>query len=262
MPRKKMKAYYEEIAPDYVRYRRVHPEVLRCLITTGSVHGDSRVLEIGCGTGNYICALRKSAGCNCWGIDPSEQMLRQAMRRSPSVQISCGRAEKLKFPGQSFDLAFAVDVVHHITDRKRAFSEAARVLRPRGRLCIVTDSEDIIRHRQPLSIYFPETIGVELSRYPAIHLLRAELAGAGFAELVETVVEFSTVLPDIEPYRAQVFSTLRLIPKKAFARGMARLENDFHHGPIPWVSRYLMLWGAKPAPANCQTAGRSQRNAP
>jgi ubiquinone/menaquinone biosynthesis C-methylase UbiE len=33
-----------------------------------------------------------------------------------------------------------VDVVHHITDRRKAFSEAARVLRPSGRLCIVTDS--------------------------------------------------------------------------------------------------------------------------
>ena len=34
-----------------------------------------------------------------------------------------------------------------------------------------------------------------------------------------------------------------LISKEAFARGMGRLENDFHKGPIPWVSRYL-LWGA------------------
>jgi hypothetical protein len=54
------------------------------------------------------------------------------------------------------------------------------------------------------------------------------------------------VLPDIEPYRAQVFSSLRLISKEAFARGMTRLEQDFNKGPIPWVSRYLMLWGAKP----------------
>jgi ubiquinone/menaquinone biosynthesis C-methylase UbiE len=240
-----MKTYYEEIAPDYARYRRVHPEVLRRLITSGPVHGDSRVLEIGCGTGNYICALRESVGCHCWGVDPSEQMLAQAMGRTPSVQITHGHAENLAFAGPSFDLTFSVDVVHHITDRRKAFSEAERVLGAGGRLCIVTDSEEILRSRQPQSIYFPETIAVELSRYPAIDLLRSELVGAGFAELEETVVEFSTVLPDIEPYRAQVFSSLRLIPKEAFARGMARLEHDFRKGPIPWVSRYLMLWGTK-----------------
>ncbi|HUD47409.1 MAG TPA: class I SAM-dependent methyltransferase [Candidatus Baltobacteraceae bacterium] len=240
-----MKTYYQEIAPDYARYRRVHPEVLRGLITTGLVVGNSRVLEIGCGTGNYICAVRESVGCQCWGIDPSEQMLAQAMGRPAPVQLARGRAEELAFPGESFDVAFSVDVVHHIADRRKAFSEAARVLRRGGRLCIVTDSEEILRNRQPQSIYFPETIAVELSRYPAVELLRRELIEAGFVELAARVVEFSTVLPDIEPYRAQVFSSLRLISKEAFDRGMARLERDFHKGPVPWVSRYLMLWGAK-----------------
>jgi len=251
-----MKTYYQEIAPDYARLRRVHPEVLRGLIAGGSIDDHSRVLEIGCGTGNYICALRESTGCHCWGVDPSQHMLAQAMGRSPSVQISRGRAENTGLPEASFDVAFSVDVVHHLTARGRAFSEAARVLRPGGRLCIVTDSADIIRNRQPQSIYFPETIAAELARYPAIEALRSELTGAGFVELTETVVEFSSVLPDIEPYRAQVFSSLRLIPKEAFARGLARLESDFHKGPIPWVSRYLMLWGRQSSrPSHCRNDG-------
>jgi ubiquinone/menaquinone biosynthesis C-methylase UbiE len=148
---KKMKSYYQAVAPDYARYRRVHPQVLRCLITTGPVHADSHVLEIGCGTGNYICALRESVGCHCWGIDPSEPMLAQAIGRSPLVRFACGSAESLAFSEKSFDLAFSVDVVHHITDRSRAFSEAVRVLRPGGRLCLGTDSGDMIRNRHPLS---------------------------------------------------------------------------------------------------------------
>jgi ubiquinone/menaquinone biosynthesis C-methylase UbiE len=246
MEREKMTTYYQAIAPDYARHRRVHPEALRHLIRDGHIQGDSRVLEVGCGTGNYIRSLCESVGCRGWGIDPSEQMLEQATGRSSPVQFSSGRAENLAFPGESFDLTFSVDVVHHIADRKQAFSEAMRVLRPKGRLCIVTDSAEILRTRQPQSVYFPQTVEVELARYPAIDLLRTELIGAGFADITETVVEFSTVLPDLEPYRAKVFSSLRLIPDEAFASGMARLERDFHHGPIRWVSRYLMLWGTKP----------------
>ena len=137
-----MRTYYQEIAPDYARHRRIHPEVLRSLITSGPIHADSRVLEIGCGTGNYICALQESVRCRCWGVDPSEQMLAQVVGRSPSVQFTGGRAEDLRFPDGSFDLLFSVDVVHHIADRQKAFSEAVRVLRPGGRICIVTDSED------------------------------------------------------------------------------------------------------------------------
>jgi ubiquinone/menaquinone biosynthesis C-methylase UbiE len=242
-----MNTYYRDIASDYARHRRVHPGVLARLIATGPIHRNSRVLEVGCGTGNYIYALDQSVGCLCWGIDPCEQMLVQAMGHSHSVQFICGSAEDLAFPAESFDLVFSVDVVHHLSDRTKAFSEAARVLRPGGRLCIVTDSEDILRNRQPLSVYFPETVAVELSRYPAIDLLRTEMAAAGFVELAETVVEYSTELPDIEPYRAQVFSSLRLISKEEFARGMARLEEDFRKGPIRWVSRYLMLCGARAA---------------
>lgn len=240
-----MKSYYQEIAPDYAWHRRVHPEVLSGLLAGTPVHQHSRVLEIGCGTGTYICALRESAGCHSWGIDPSEQMLAQAMGRPSSVQFAFGRAEDLKFRAEYFDLAFSVDVVHHIADRRQAFSQAARVLRPGGHLCIVTDSEDILRNRQPQSFYFPETVAVELNRYPPIDLLKKELSAAGFVDLAGTVVEFSTVLPDIEGYRAQVFSSLRLISEEAFARGMARLESDFRKGPIPWVSRYLMLWASK-----------------
>ena len=246
MVHEKMTTYYQEIAPDYARHRRVHPEVFRHLIMNGHVQGDSRVLEIGCGTGNYIRSLCESVGCRGWGIDPSEQMLGQATGHSSPVQFSSGRAENLAFPGESFDLTFSVDVVHHIADRNQAFSEAMRVLRPEGRLCIVTDSAEILRTRQPQSIYFPQTVEVELARYPAIDLLRTELIVAGFADIAETVVGFSTVLPDLEPYRAKVFSSLRLISDEAFASGMARLEKDFLQGPIPWVSRYLMLWGTKP----------------
>jgi len=242
-----MKAYYQEIAPDYARLRRVHPEVFRHLIADGPIHLDSRVLEIGCGTGNYICGLQETVRCNCSGIDPSENMLAEAKARSTTVRFMQASAEKLDFPPDAFDLIFSVDVVHHLTGRTQAFREAHRVLRRDGRLCTVTDSEEILRNRHPQSVYFPETVAVELARYPAIGALEKELTEAGFSQLVRTQVEFTKKLESLEPYRARVYSSLRLIPQDAFDRGMARLENDFKKGPVSWVSRYLMLWATKAA---------------
>ena len=238
-----MKSYYQTIAPDYARHRRVHPGVLEALISTARLGPGSSVLEIGCGTGNYLAALNEAASCHCWGIDPSEAMLAEARKRCTKAQFSCVPVERMALPADQFDLAFAVDVIHHISDRPQAFRECRRVLRAKGKLCLVTDSPEIIRSREPLSTYFPETVEVELARYPSIDTLGAELRDAGFSDISETEVEIRQELAGIEPYRAKVFSSLRLISQDAFERGLQRLEQDFRSKPIRCVSRYVLLWG-------------------
>ena len=96
------------------------------------------MLEVGCGTGNYIVALEEVCGCLCWGDDPSEQMLVRAQERSTRVRFRLGGAEALGFLPGFFDLVFSVDVIHHVSDRLRHFREVWRVLKPGGRLCTVT----------------------------------------------------------------------------------------------------------------------------
>ncbi|MGO9114636.1 MAG: class I SAM-dependent methyltransferase [Thermoguttaceae bacterium] len=239
---------YDRLATDYAQYRRVHPEVLR-RITSGMRHTD-KVLEVGCGTGNYILAIWESIGCPCWGTDPSTEMLAQAAGRPGQVQLSCGKAETLDFPAGHFDLVFSVDVIHHVDDRDQFFREAVRVLRPGGKVCTVTDSEWVIRHREPLAVYFPETVAVDLARYPRMQDLRTGMQGAGFVEIVETMVEFACKLQDIAPFRAKAFSCLRLISENEFQRGMGRMAQDASNGAIPSVSRYTLVWGAKPSRAH------------
>ena len=50
---------YETIAKEYARHRQINPEVLRSLIETTSISSSSNILEVGCGTGNYITALER-----------------------------------------------------------------------------------------------------------------------------------------------------------------------------------------------------------
>ena len=176
---------YDQLAEEYVRYRRLDPGVLRALIDRGELTAASRILEVGCGTGNYIVALQQGTGCSCWGIDPSEQMLTRERQRTNRVVFRCGRAEDLDFPSASFDLVFSVDFIHHVTDHAKYIRIAARVLRPGGLLCTVTDSAEDIRRRRPLSTYFPETVEVELARYPSIDVLRSDMEQAGFCYIDE-----------------------------------------------------------------------------
>ena len=144
-----------------------------------------------------------------------------------------------------FDLVFSVDVIHHVDIRLAYFREAYRVLRAGRKVCTVTDSEWIIRHRQPLAIYFPETVEIELDRYPRIAELREVMERVGFSEMTEDTVEFAYQLTDIQAYRDKAFSALLLIPEAAFQRGIERMEQDLRTGPIQCASRYLLLWGTK-----------------
>ena len=150
---------YDKIASEYARHRQVHPKVLRSLLLTSSVGRASKVLEVGCGTGNYIAALEAIAGSSCWGIDPSGQMLSRARELSRKILFQPGQAERLDFPPDFFDLVFSVDVIHHLGNRLTYFREAYRVLRAGRKICTVTDSEWIIRHRQPLAVYFHHCCG-------------------------------------------------------------------------------------------------------
>ncbi|MGC8718258.1 MAG: class I SAM-dependent methyltransferase, partial [bacterium] len=162
---------FGRIASQYAKYRTVHPGVLEKLLNSG-INSNSRVLEIGCGTGNYIISIESIIGCKCWGIDISKEMLEKAKEQNKGVNFLLGKGEELEFPGKFFDLVFSVNVIHHITKRAEYFKEAYRVLKNNGKICTATDSEWILRNRRPLTLYFPETLEVDLKRYPKIEELK------------------------------------------------------------------------------------------
>jgi ubiquinone/menaquinone biosynthesis C-methylase UbiE len=235
---------YDALAAAYSVARGTHEGVLRGLLAGGSVDAGTRVLEVGCGTGNYASAVASVAG-QCWGIDPSSAMLAVARGRTETLRLVKGTAEHLPFRSGSLDLVFSVDVIHHVRDRGAYFREANRILRAGGRICTVTDSEWIIRNRQPLSNYFPETVDVELVRYPSISDLLHRMLEAGLRSLPEQMVESRDELTDISPYESKAFSSLHLIPAVAHRMGIERMREDLCNGPIARVSRYVMLWANK-----------------
>lgn len=237
--------YDGQIASDYARLRKIYRPLLAALISGSGIDAGAKVLELGCGTGNYICAVRSQTGCSAWGIDPSGEMLSQTGTQGPGIIWKCATAEDTGLTGIQFDFIFNVDAIHHFQDRTRAFSEIDRLLSDKGIVCIATDSEEIIRNRKPLSTYWPETVDLELARYPEIDTLEIELREAGLHNLRQEEVSTTGWLRELSAYRAKAFSALRLLSEDAYERGLTRLEADFAKGPILFVSRYFLLWAKR-----------------
>ena len=204
----------------------------------------SRVLEAGCGTGNYITALAVTFGCTACGLDPSIEMLARA--RSERVYCLLGRAQELGFADLVFDLIFSVDVIHHVVDKAAFYREAARALRPGGRICTVTDSADMIRRREILSGYFPETVEIEIARYPRVAQLEAWMDAAGLEPIGVAAVEEPYEITCAQPFRDRAYSSLHLIPADAWRAGLERLERDLDRGPVRGAARYACVWARKP----------------
>jgi ubiquinone/menaquinone biosynthesis C-methylase UbiE len=116
-----MTHYDATVASDYARLRRIHPRLLDNLIEQGEVQPNSRVLEIACGTGNYIGAIHDRTGCKAWGVDPSKAMLEQAQMRETGIRWVQALAEDTTIVHGLFDLIFCAHAAHHLRDRVLAF---------------------------------------------------------------------------------------------------------------------------------------------
>jgi len=108
----------------------------------GPVVGRDTV-ELGCGGAQFSIALARE-GARCTGIDLSREQLAHAERlleriaaedgARPDVTLTLGNVEQLDLPDASFDVAFSDYGASMFADPHRWVPEAARVLRPGGRL--------------------------------------------------------------------------------------------------------------------------------
>jgi ubiquinone/menaquinone biosynthesis C-methylase UbiE len=109
-----------------------------------------RGLDIGCGVGFLACEMAREVGPTgrIVGVDNSADMIAAANKRAERegvaerLQFVLGDAARLDFQSASFDFMVAVQVYLYVTDIERALAEAARVLKPEGRLVIVDTDWD------------------------------------------------------------------------------------------------------------------------
>lgn len=128
--------------------------------------GTRDVLELACGNGYNLrlLASRNRAG-RFVGVDLIASQVRRARRalaHLPGADALVGDFQALAFGDATQDCVFAIESLCHAIDLPRALSEAARVLRPHGRLVVIdgwrTDAFDGLP-----AIVREATIAIELA---------------------------------------------------------------------------------------------------
>ena len=121
------------VADTYDRYRPAPPgEAVDWVLPTNAVD----VLDLGAGTGAVTRLLRTRVPGKVVAAEPDARMRAVLVRRVPDMSAVGARAEALPFADESFD-AVAVSSAWHWMDLALTVPEAARVLRPGGRLGVL-----------------------------------------------------------------------------------------------------------------------------
>jgi ubiquinone/menaquinone biosynthesis C-methylase UbiE len=126
-------------------HRRSNRRRNRWAVSLLDVRPTDRVLEIGFGPGVAITELAGRAGRGqVYGVDHSELMVRQASRRNAAA-IRAGRVHLTRAPvdhlpsfGEPLDAILAVNTVGFWPDPAQRLQELRGLLRPAGRIALVS----------------------------------------------------------------------------------------------------------------------------
>jgi len=156
-PQRSAKEQFDRQAEHYDKqWSSWSEESLRWLLENAEPRPADSVLDIATGTGFTALAFAPHVA-HVIGLDVSPGMLKQAQKRASeqgiaNVEFQEGAAEHLPFPDDSFDLVTCRIAPHHFLSVIKFVHEAARVLKPGGRLLLadtsVPDSDPEADHWQ------------------------------------------------------------------------------------------------------------------
>jgi SAM-dependent methyltransferase len=127
-------AHWDKIAAETVKwntfngyYHRRLKEIVQFIIPPGQ-----RVIEIGCGPGDFLASLQPSYGV---GVDFSEQMIKRAKTRHRDLHFIQIDAHELDLKDK-FDFVILSDVVNELWDVQSVLEKISAFTTPRSRIVI------------------------------------------------------------------------------------------------------------------------------
>ncbi len=105
----------------------------------------TKLLDIGCADGTTAAAIKKLfPKIAITGIDKYANAIKYAIKTKQNITFLHGDAHKLPFRKSSFDIVLAVETLEHLHDPDQALSEINRVLKRKGNLIVIQDTDSML----------------------------------------------------------------------------------------------------------------------
>lgn len=226
---------YNEVCKIYDDVRYSDIEVINSFFEEVTVNAETKILDIGCGTGNYANTIQNLTKSRVYGLEPSQGMIEKAKAKNSSIEFVMSDAENLPFDNNYFDFIYMTDVIHHVPDIDRMFYEIYRVLDAEGKVCIDTQSHRQIDLRF-VTYYFPSTAEVDKKRYPSIDKIITSGEKNNLKLVKEKLIYEANDITLNEDYLELIekkgFSMFHLICDRDYETGLKKLREDFKSGDI------------------------------
>ena len=128
------KAAYNEKADGYDNSREGHftSKFHRLLLSEMTWSENQCVLDVACGTGSLLAAMNARKAIRGFGVDISDQMIKNAATKNPAMEFRVSGCEAIPFGNDTMDIMTVCAAYHHFPDTAAFAREAMRVLKPKG----------------------------------------------------------------------------------------------------------------------------------
>ncbi|MHB8512370.1 MAG: class I SAM-dependent methyltransferase [Actinomycetota bacterium] len=224
------------MAEVYDQGRYLLPEAAnawRDAVRSSDDHLNGPMLDVGCGTGRFSSLLTEWFDASVIGIEPTEGMLRHALKRerNPRVRFVRGSAEHIPLREDSCGGAWLSNVHHHFNDLQRAADELRRVLKNGSPVFLRGAFPD-----RPCALlmleYFPQGESF-INRTPTFETTSRAFTNAAFR--VEGVHVVHQLIADtldqfLDRMKTRADSLLESLDDDDFTKGIEKLEHDVKSG--------------------------------
>ena len=88
-----------------------------------------KILDVGCGVGEFISVLKTNYGIYAVGVDGSDHCCAESLKKGLQCYNVNLEEERLPFKDESFDIVVSLEVIEHLWNTKHYLAEIQRVLK-------------------------------------------------------------------------------------------------------------------------------------